>query len=289
MELIDTARSIPNYPFGSQTPSFPVGTPPWATPQVNGQPVLPMRYCPNICNPIVVAGYPGVGKTMFYNKSLNKDNDESKFEVYDSDSSKHKENWPWGYLNHIQEKINYLSNQDRIGIIFVSTHKDIICGLINAGVRLYICYPDISLKDAYLKRYEKRGSDEKFVELMNTMWETFHESIEDVLKNNHSLVKSIKLHHEDSTLSSVLRYLLNRAYDKDDFLPNTQLFYPITANNWDRRREFVLECLRDYRMHPTVPLSIIGQMIEDLYANLPQNSESLVPIYQIAHWKGLIK
>ena len=147
---------------------------------------------------IIIAGYPGIGKTTIFNdwscysdasKKLDNrakhipgyflnilDSDSSLFSwVYDKDGNKTSERnpeFPDNYIAHIKEN---LYSQD---IIFVSTHQSVRDALKKAGLEYVVIYPDISLKDEYLNCYKLRGSDEKFIAFQSKMWNGFITSIE---------------------------------------------------------------------------------------------------------------
>jgi len=117
----------------------------------------------------VICGFPGVGKTHFV------DNNMGSYKAIDSDSSSYS--WlsegvrnpafPENYIEHIK------SNVGKVGFIFVSTHKEVIDALDETGIKFELVYPDIELKDEYLKRFKDRGDDDSFIELMDKNWESF--------------------------------------------------------------------------------------------------------------------
>ena len=130
---------------------------------------------------LIIAGYPGVGKTCY-----NKNNIDRNCVIMDSDSSKfswilgedgkpspikeRNPKFPDNYINHIKEYVG------RVDIIFVSTHKQVLQSLIDAGIQFYIIAPNITeqMKDLYLTKYINRGSEFAFVKLMADKWEEFH-------------------------------------------------------------------------------------------------------------------
>ena len=107
---------------------------------------------------LVVSAFPGCGKSYFF--------ENSDIKTIDSDSSKFdKSDFPKNYIEHIREN---LGKQD---IIFVSSHKEVREALVNENINFILVYPNITLKDEYISRYETRGNDEKFVELLNNKWD----------------------------------------------------------------------------------------------------------------------
>jgi hypothetical protein len=124
----------------------------------------------------IYCGFPGVGKSSVFNtqKELGLtilDSDSSQFS-WISKGERHPD-FPNNYMNHIIENIN------KADIIMVSTHTEVLDALWNRVNGLAtIVYPDPSLKEEYLERYRKRGSDSNFVNLMNSKWESFIDGIE---------------------------------------------------------------------------------------------------------------
>ena len=119
---------------------------------------------------LVLSGFPGVGKSYVYEKyKFNSDRI-----ILDSDSSKFdKSKFPANYIEHIKE------NLDKVSIIMVSSHKEVRDALLDAGIDFIVVYPDKSLKEDYLKRYKERGNAQAFIDLIDRMWDTWIDEIED--------------------------------------------------------------------------------------------------------------
>lgn len=136
----------------------------------------------------LVLGFPGVGKTMYCMKK------KGKIDVLDSDSSTFsKEGFPSNYIEHILENIG---KQD---VIFISTHEVVRKALKSIDIfsndnidGVYLVYPDLSLKDEYLKRYKERGNNKQFIEVLDKMFDNWIEEL-----NNESN-KFIKIKLNDS-------------------------------------------------------------------------------------------
>lgn len=133
-------------------------------------------------NTIVIAGFPGTGKSYFFNNN-------SKYVVLDSDSSNfswlepgvRNPDFPNNYINHIKENIGVAD------IIFVSTHKEVRKALRENYIIHYIVYPDVSCKGEYIDRYKQRNSNESFINMMNNNWESFITEIESESNNVYKL------------------------------------------------------------------------------------------------------
>lgn len=121
----------------------------------------------------IILGFPGVGKSTCLNSK-----DLKWLDMSDSDSSKFdKSDFPNNYIKHIHQLL------DKKDVIFVSTHKEVREAIlkdeyIKKNATVIIAYPDISLKDEYVKRYEQRGSSQQFINLLKEHWEEWIIDIE---------------------------------------------------------------------------------------------------------------
>lgn len=122
---------------------------------------------------IVISGFPAVGKSyLFKNKKL---------DVLDSDSSKfswikkgeRNPDFPNNYIKHIKENIG------KVDVILVSSHKDVRDALVANDIDFILVYPDKSLKEEYLKRYEERGSPKEFIDMIDKNWNGFIDELDE--------------------------------------------------------------------------------------------------------------
>lgn len=119
-------------------------------------------------NAIVIAGFPGVGKT--YLSRIRED-----LVILDSDSSSYSwlspgvrnPDFPDNYIDHIEESL------DKADVILTSTHEVVREALDYYEIDFYLVYPNIDLLHEYIRRYIRRGSDESFVKLMQEKWDVF--------------------------------------------------------------------------------------------------------------------
>lgn len=122
----------------------------------------------------VISGFPGVGKSyMFNNKTdlIILDSGSSNFSwVKDLEGNNTRERnpeFPQNYINHIKE------NLGKVDIIFVSSHDVVRNALRESNISYILAYPNITLKDEYIKRYRDRGNDEPFISMINNKWDEF--------------------------------------------------------------------------------------------------------------------
>lgn len=121
-------------------------------------------------NTKIIAAFPGTGKTHFFNSHSDcLDSDSSHYSwIKDEHGNNTKErnpNFIRDYMNHITENIG------KFKYIFVSSHAEIRKGLVDNGYEFTLVYPNILLKEEYLKRFIQRGSPEGFVNLLNSKWD----------------------------------------------------------------------------------------------------------------------
>ena len=145
----------------------------------------------------IISGFPGIGKSTLYNNTDLKilDSDSSNFS-WSSPGVRNKD-FPQNYIDHIKE------NMGKVDIILVSSHDVVREALNDNNIDYYIVYPDITLKDEYLKRYKERGNDDKFLSFIEKNWESFINAIED--ENNATLIKL----HSNEYLSDIIKLFKN--------------------------------------------------------------------------------
>lgn len=120
---------------------------------------------------LIISGFPAIGKSYFYQGCRNIES----FKVLDSDSSEFSwaekgvrhPDFPSNYMKHIKENIG------KADIIFVSSHDNVRQALKENGIDYILVYPDVSLKEDYIKRYKNRGNDESFINFIEKNWESF--------------------------------------------------------------------------------------------------------------------
>lgn len=120
----------------------------------------------------IIAGFPGVGKTVFSRKN--------HLFILDSDSSKfswlsegvRNPDFPNNYMQHIKENIG------KAHYILVSSHDVVRKALEDNGIEYTLVYPSVELKEGYLQRYRKRGNDETFIKFIGNSWKNFISDIE---------------------------------------------------------------------------------------------------------------
>jgi hypothetical protein len=131
----------------------------------------------------VVAGFPGVGKSFFFDRYLSSlDSDSSLFSWIEK--GVRNPDFPNNYMDHIKYSMG------RVDFIFVSTHEEVRRALEENDIEYTIVYPSNELKEEYLQRYRNRGSDEKFIQFIGNMWYGFIEDIEMETYPKHVKLKS---------------------------------------------------------------------------------------------------
>ncbi|QAY01154.1 hypothetical protein ZPAH1_orf00137 [Aeromonas phage ZPAH1] len=139
----------------------------------------------------VYSAFPGSGKSF-----LTKNNKFVQYKVKDLDSSEfNKDQFPDNYLSAIFDEIK----RDEVDFLFVSTHPEVIQGLVDQGIDIYLVYPEKkvderhsiwaenennALKEIFMDRYTSRGSPTEFVQYMDKNFWDFVDQL-DQLDNTH--------------------------------------------------------------------------------------------------------
>ncbi len=112
-----------------------------------------------IPNPIkIIAGFPGVGKSHYCQHTTG---------CYDTDSNSfHKYRFPANYLRHIVGNVQ----KNRYGIIFVSTHAEVLEGMTECGLEFTVVYPCMDIREEYFERYRQRNSPPALIEKISDNW-----------------------------------------------------------------------------------------------------------------------
>lgn len=126
---------------------------------------------------MIICGFPGVGKTTAANNKKNLlDAESSAFShIFDPENFGERPrnpHFPENYIDFIEE------NTGEYDLIFVSSHASVREALTARGIQYLIVAPEKELKNEYLIRYLKRGSDIDFIELLNEKWDEFLTGIE---------------------------------------------------------------------------------------------------------------
>lgn len=127
---------------------------------------------------IIISAFPGMGKSYAVEHL-------PQYKMLDLESS----NYSWiktndgkvrnplfaqNYIDHLKQ----LKDQGLYQVVFVSSHKIVRQALQHHKIYYYLVYPDISLKDQYIRRYRERGNEQEFVELLEQKWEQWINQIQ---------------------------------------------------------------------------------------------------------------
>ena len=123
---------------------------------------------------MVIVAFPGCGKSYTVQHEADQfngilDSDSSEFSwLKDSNGKNTTErnpDFPNNYINYIKSQLG------KVEVIFVSSHKEVRKALEKEGIDYFLVYPNIFQKKEYIKRYQNRGSDKKFIDLIANNWE----------------------------------------------------------------------------------------------------------------------
>lgn len=148
---------------------------------------------------IIVAGFPGVGKSearkrnpeMFY------DLESSNFHwIYGADGEKHLHpEWPVNYIDAIKaiQELGVEDEKDQVKFLCISTHKEVLNALFDLNLPVITVVP--KTKEIYLQRYKDRGSSNEFIEKLNY---NFYQYISDIKEFGYIVIET------DSYLMDIL-------------------------------------------------------------------------------------
>ena len=178
--------------------------------------------------PIIISGYPGIGKSYLSEKTQLITHGIFDFEISDSDSSNYSwttdesgnkirnPEFPENYIRHIKDLMK--TSQ----IILVSTHKQVRDAMDEAGIDYYIVYPEKEFpKSEYMERFRKRGSSEEFIKVQDENWDKWIDDLNnDQVHIGYSLDNKWIPYLDISTIAS-LSYIeseLNNVKTRKEFL-----------------------------------------------------------------------
>lgn len=139
-----------------------------------------MKQAINTKGTVIVAGFPGVGKTWCVNnigKYKMLDSDSSEFSwLYNEKKEKtdvRNPDFPENYIHHI------LENLGKYDIIFVSSHDVVRRALENNSIPYVLVFPEDTKDNKlhYISGYMKRGSSEAFCSLIYDNWTNWIEEM----------------------------------------------------------------------------------------------------------------
>ena len=130
---------------------------------------------------VVMAGFPGVGKTYFTKAIENRDASKLTSNIFtlnvldldSSDFSKSRD-FPTNYINAIKK------NLGKYDIIFVSTHKNFLDALSFEDIIVSVVYPRKEIKEYYIDRYKFRKSSKTFIKFMDDNWDNFIDDLNSI-------------------------------------------------------------------------------------------------------------
>jgi hypothetical protein len=136
----------------------------------------------------LISGFPGIGKSHFF-RVMQQDGIKK---VLDSDSTNfswiekgvRNPDFPNNYIDHIKK------NKDKADIILISSHDVVRKALVENNIPFILVYPNRNIKEEYIARYRQRGSDEKFVKLLEDNWDKFIDDCEKQKGCKHVVIHS---------------------------------------------------------------------------------------------------
>lgn len=136
----------------------------------------------------IVAGFPGIGKTIFCKKypDMALDSDSSFFSWMKDENGNNTNQrnpiFPTNYINHIKQNIGQYE------FIMVSTHLSVREALLDNCLFFYYVMPDYHKKNEFLKRYLDRANHQTFIKMLDDNWDIFHKEFNETRRGCHKII-----------------------------------------------------------------------------------------------------
>lgn len=134
-------------------------------------------------NKIIIAGFPGVGKSETSNiiPEVSIDAESSNFHwIEDADGDKIlNPDWPHNYIQYIKLLVyesEGLENYKDLLYVCISTHSEVLRYLRNNHIPFIIVTPED--KEETIERYRKRGNSEEFIQKLDENWDEWMKNFE---------------------------------------------------------------------------------------------------------------
>lgn len=153
---------------------------------------------------IILSAFPGMGKSYAVKHSSQYkmlDLESSEYSWIETDEGKVRN--PMFPQNYI-EVIKKLVYQGSYQVIFISSHKIVRQALQENKIKYYFVYPDISLKEEYIKRFKQRGNNQNFIEQLKKNWELWINQIQNE-KSDKKYCYKTKILQKDFYLTYLFR------------------------------------------------------------------------------------
>lgn len=122
--------------------------------------------------PIIICGFPGVGKTACAKYARVLDAESSAYShIIDPVEMTRRENdaFPTNYIDMVETEVK----SDRWDIILLSSHKIVRDELKQRCLRFIAVCPKEELLDEYMARYLRRGSSYEFIAEIRKYWSMY--------------------------------------------------------------------------------------------------------------------
>ena len=130
--------------------------------------------------PIIICGFPGVGKSCVANNRVNILDAESsafhwRYDPEHPEKGREKNpDFPRNYIAYIKENME----RYELDVILVATHKAVRDALKKEGIDYVIVAPSRWDKNEYMKRYLQRGNDIDFLKSLHKNWDVWMSELE---------------------------------------------------------------------------------------------------------------
>ena len=134
--------------------------------------------------PLIISAFPGTGKSFLVAGYYDTEAIDLEFSDFSWSSDPDKpdkkvrnQGFPENYVDEIERIIK---DETKYKYILISSHESVRKELKKRGIEYTIIYPGVELRDEYLARYVRRGSDQAFITKLYYEWTRWIRSIKEL-------------------------------------------------------------------------------------------------------------
>lgn len=141
----------------------------------------------------VISGFAGIGKStlakLHPEAFIDLDSSQFSWKDYNPNTDKEaakgtfkerNENFASDYVAAIQKCIT--EHPDKV--ILISQHQPVRDELVKKGIKFALAFPAIEEKEEFIRRYQSRGNNDKFITLLSQNWEAWIGALQQEKQSN---------------------------------------------------------------------------------------------------------
>ncbi|MBR6674470.1 MAG: hypothetical protein IKL32_00940 [Alphaproteobacteria bacterium] len=144
-------------------------------------------------NIYVISGFAGIGKStlakLHPEAFIDLDSSQFSWKDYNPNADKEaskgtfkerNENFPQDYVRAIKKCIS--EHPDKV--ILISQHQPVRDELVKNNINFVLAFPAMEEKEEFIKRYQSRGNNDKFIELLSQNWTAWIGALQQETQSN---------------------------------------------------------------------------------------------------------